>query len=1047
VEPIRDWLDLTAGTISLGGITHGGGAVLAIRLLGEIEVVRDGSVQPLPPSKKTRALLAYLALTGRPHRRERLCSLLWDIPHDPRGALRWSLSRLRPLVDEPDRPRIMADRETVGFTPGDAEIDVILVREALRAGVDTLDTATLESLAARFRGELLEGQDLPDLHDFQAWCVAEREDARRLQAQVLTALVERLGDEPEAALGHARQLVQIDPYALPARLSQLRLLVKAGRRGEAEQQVETGLRLLREADGDTAALSAEWRRLQARPSVPDDGDPAPAPPARAPMPAAPLPLQATPPPPALAPHPSLIGRMAERQALLAALAQATAGKVRVVLVAGEPGLGKSTLIETFLEATTATGGAVLTGHASEAERDQPFAPWQEALASLDLGFTGGTGSAELGRHDDRRLAREQLYAGVIEQLSALAREHPPLILVLEDIHWLDEASAALLAQVVRGLRHLPLLVLLTARDGELPDNPPILGLLRGLRHDRLLDEIELLPLGPAETALLAGRIAPGVDGRRVAAESGGNPLLAQELAQALGAGLEGVPRTLQALVRDRIERLPSLAAEILQTAAVLGPSFHIDCLERLLHLDQVVVVDALEVLERHALLRPGNAPASFDFRHELIHRAVYSGLSEPRRRLLHLKIAQLMRAQEPLDEAVASELAQHAALAGDDRLAAEACISAGHRCLRLLAGTEAEILARRSQRHAERLKEPDRTRFMIDSWRVLLAARPPDSPEAIIGELEQLAERAVDFGLTEHARRCFRMLSLLRWERGLSSEAERDSLRGEILTRAGDDWQRILGLTEAARCLTLLERDPGQAEALVLEAQAMAQRQDIEPDGIADTLGMLRLQQGELDEAARLFERAREGARRDGERSNEFMALEHLTKLEIRRGNCVRARQLAAELTSLAERLRAGSELPFARLVEALCRQAEGAVKGDDAADAALAAALEALVAADAKQRLAFALNEAACLDHRAGRAARAGARAAEALRLATLLELPSEQAIAHVRLTRLALEAGDRAAADRHAKALGALLSANISAHARALAEAVLAELPAAAA
>jgi hypothetical protein len=479
---------------------------------------------------------------------------------------------------------------------------------------------------------------------------------------------------------------------------------------------------------------------------------------------------------------------------------------------------------------------------------------------------------------------------------------------------------------------------------------------------------------------------------------------------------------------------------------VLGPSFHIDCLERLLHLDQVVVVDALEVLERHALLRPGTAPASFDFRHELIHRAVYSGLSEPRRRLLHLKIAQLMRAQEPLDEAVALELAQHAALAGDDRLAAEACISAGHRCLRLLAGTEAEILARRSQGHAERLKEPDRTRFLIDSWRVLLAARPPASPEAIISELEQLAERAVDFGLTEHARRCFRMLSLLRWERGLSSEAERDSLRGEILTRAGDDWQRILGLTEAARCLTLLERDPGQAEALVLEAQAMAQRQDIEPDGIADTLGMLRLQRGELDEAARLFERARSAARRDGERSNEFMALEHLTKLEIRRGNCHRARAFAGELKSLAERLRAGSELPFALAVEALCRQAEAGAEGDPAADAELAAALEALVAADSKHRLAFALNEAARLDHRAGRTARAAERAAEALRLAALLELPSEQAIAHVRLARLAAEAAESDLVDSHATALRTLLPANISAHARAQAEAVLAELQAAA-
>ena len=1023
--------------------------MLTIRLLGEIEVERDGSVQPLPPSKKTRALLAYLALTGRPHRRERLCSLFWEIPHDPRGALRWSLSRLRPLVDEPDRPRIKADRDAVGFDAADALVDVVTVRRALAGGVEAIPTERLQELAESFRGELLEGQDLPDLHDFQAWCVAEREDARRLQAELLAALVERLAEQPEAALGPARRLVQIDPYALDARVMQLRLLLAAGRRGEAEQQFETGLRLLREADGDTATLGAEWRRLQARPAAPIPTPPRPAPPDPAPPGPALAPAEAFALPPATppslppAPHPSLIGRMPERKALLAALAQAAAGRPWVVLVTGEPGLGKSMLIETFLEAASGIGATVLMGHAAEAERDQPFAPWQEALARLDGGFPSGADGADLDRFDDRRLAKEQLYATVAEQLAALARERPPVILVLEDIHWLDEASAALLAQTLRALRHLPLLVLLTARDGELPDNPPILGLLRGLRHDRLLEEIELLPLSPAETSLLAGRIAPGIDGRRVAAESGGNPLLAQELAQALGAGTDGVPRTLQALVRDRIERLPSLAAEILQTAAVLGPSFHIDCLERLLLLDKEAVVEALEVLERHALLRPGSAPASFDFRHELIHRAVYSGLSEPRRRLLHLKIAQLMRAQEPLDEAVALELAQHAALAGDDRLAAEACITAGRRCLRLLAGTEAELLALRGRRHAERLKEPERTRFVIDSLRVQLLARPPAAPEAMIRELEELAERAVDHGLIEHARRGFRMLSHLRWEQGRSSEAERDSLRGEILTRAADDRQRILGLTEAARCLTLLERDPGQAEALVLEAQGMARRHGKEPDGIADTLGMLRLQKGDFDAAAGLFERARDAARRDGERGNEFMALEHLTKLEIRRGNCNRARALSAELQNLAERFRCGSELPFARVVDALCRLAEGEAR----ADAELASALDALTAADAKHRLAFALNEAACLDLRDGRLERARSRATEALRLAELLDLPSEVTIAHVRLARLAETTADQASLEAHGTALRSLVSANISAHARELATTVLTDLRAAAA
>src|SRR6516165_7185797 len=88
-------------------------AVLEIRVLGTLEVIRDGTAAPLPPSRKTRALLAYLALTRCPHRREQLCEMFWEVPDDPRGALRWSLSKIRPLVNEPALSRLIADRHGV----------------------------------------------------------------------------------------------------------------------------------------------------------------------------------------------------------------------------------------------------------------------------------------------------------------------------------------------------------------------------------------------------------------------------------------------------------------------------------------------------------------------------------------------------------------------------------------------------------------------------------------------------------------------------------------------------------------------------------------------------------------------------------------------------------------------------------------------------------------------------------------------------------------------------------------------------------------------
>src|SRR5262245_19118471 len=86
--------------------------LLDVADVGTLALLRAGARVRLPSSRKTRALLAYLAVTARPHSRGRLCSMFWNVPDDPRAALRWSLTRLRPLVDEPDCRRIIADRDT-----------------------------------------------------------------------------------------------------------------------------------------------------------------------------------------------------------------------------------------------------------------------------------------------------------------------------------------------------------------------------------------------------------------------------------------------------------------------------------------------------------------------------------------------------------------------------------------------------------------------------------------------------------------------------------------------------------------------------------------------------------------------------------------------------------------------------------------------------------------------------------------------------------------------------------------------------------------------
>ncbi|MFN8643969.1 MAG: AAA family ATPase [Candidatus Binatia bacterium] len=657
--------------------------VLHLRLLGEMELNRDGRRLALPPSKKTRALLAYLVVTQRPQRRDRLCGLLWDVADDPRAALRWSLSKLRPLVDEPRAPRLVAQGATVAFEPVGACIDLFTLRDRLAADRGAaLPTAELVALAAEFRGPFLEGLELPDFLEFQSWVIAVREEARGLHAGLLATLVDRLAEDPAAALPFARTLAQVDPFNEEAHGALVRLLAAAGRRGEAEQQAQAAARLLREVDGGGAVLQRLRRGLS----------PA-AVPAAAPE-SAPLPAPAT----------ALVGRAREWEALRAALAACRAeSRLCAVLLVGEPGIGKTRLLAELMAETARRGGTVLEGSAFEAESDRPYGPWIDALRRLppvaigdQLGGELAPLLPELGQAAARPESRDRLFGAVAELLAARAHSAPPVLLLFDDVHWCDAASAELLHYLARMNRHRPVLLALSARDGELADNAAILRVLRGLRHDGLLEEIAVAPLSADETAALVRGVAPDGASDRVFAESAGNPLFALEVARSLPHRPDGVPLSLRRLVRDRVARLPADAADVLRWGAVIGRGFDSDRLAALCAIDAARLLAALEALERHALLRAvpaaPPAPASYGFAHDVVRQVVYADLSEPRRRLMHQRIVGVLQAGGEPDETAAADLAHHAALAGDGETAARACLRAAQRCLRLFAGAEADAL-------------------------------------------------------------------------------------------------------------------------------------------------------------------------------------------------------------------------------------------------------------------------------------------------------------------------------------------------------------------
>jgi TolB-like protein len=235
--------------------------VLEIRVLGGLQVICSGAPATLPRSRKTRALLAYLALTRRSHRREQLCEMFWDVPDDPRGALRWSLSKIRPLVDAPAYPRLVADRQTVELRSEALDIDFFSAQAC--AAAKAASPGDLARAASSFRGPLLADLDLPANGAFHSWLLGLREDARKLQTQILRALIERLGATPQEALPYARELVRVDPFDETGWALLIGTLASASRSGEIRQQYEAGLRSLREVGGGSGPLLRAWRAVQA----------------------------------------------------------------------------------------------------------------------------------------------------------------------------------------------------------------------------------------------------------------------------------------------------------------------------------------------------------------------------------------------------------------------------------------------------------------------------------------------------------------------------------------------------------------------------------------------------------------------------------------------------------------------------------------------------------------------------------------------------------------------------------------------------------------
>jgi DNA-binding SARP family transcriptional activator len=241
------------------GVNMDAGEPIHLKMLGPMTVARDGRALALPRSRKTRALLAYLALAPRHVTRDRLCELLWDGPNDPRGELRWCLSKIRRLFGG---MRVNSDDGALRLDLSGFVVDALEVERAAIEGFDTLAPERARSLVGLFGGDFLQELEIDRSPVFSGWLIAERRRFRSWHVALLERLANCAADEE--SLGHLEKWIELAPFERRAHALLLRALARLGRVRDGEEHLAAALRLF-EAEGiDNTTLRQSWQQARAK---------------------------------------------------------------------------------------------------------------------------------------------------------------------------------------------------------------------------------------------------------------------------------------------------------------------------------------------------------------------------------------------------------------------------------------------------------------------------------------------------------------------------------------------------------------------------------------------------------------------------------------------------------------------------------------------------------------------------------------------------------------------------------------------------------------
>lgn len=701
--------------------------MLYIRLLGELAIEVDGEALPPPASRRARALLGWLALNPGLHRRAAIAARLW--PNTPvasaRASLRTELWALRRSLGRATR-HLVASRECVGLAeaPG-VWVDAV-------AFIELVEADRLEEALDLYRGELLEGLD-------DEWVQETREEHRRRVSEVLGRLAfaaEARGDHVEA-IAWNRRLVQHDPLSEEAHRDLARRLAAAGDRAAAlaayarlrdrlkatlgispspaTQRLIEGLRVDGDRNGDAASPRTAAGADAESKAVYRSGSEA----AAESVPETRVAL-----PPRLVPSESVlpfVGRDAELGRLRDALRQTrSSSAARLVLVAGEPGIGKTRLATEFALEAHEHGAIVLYGR-SEEEAFFPYQPFVEAIRHFvvsspaeELRRCVGPDADALARivpdlvrrlpdlsgggAESRGMERYLLFEAVSSLLSGMSRV-TPVLLLLDDLHWADKPTVMLLKHLASHRAEARVLILGLFREPELRGSRSLSEALADIRRDQPQERVELPPLEEGDVASLiasAGRPPTAELTRALQVRTQGNPFFVGELLRHLaeqpaGGGGDsaehalcrvGVPGGVKDLIERRLARLSEPCRRTLTIAAVMVGKFELAALERIGDLDEDRLVEVLEEAVHGGVVTEEDGGADvYNFSHALVRETLYEGLSAARRVRLHHRTGEALEELHADDLATRlSELSHHfgaAAKAGGLEKAIDYAIRAG----------------------------------------------------------------------------------------------------------------------------------------------------------------------------------------------------------------------------------------------------------------------------------------------------------------------------------------------------------------------------------